>query len=130
MDIRIRMLLRLIDESGGMLRKTPEELGNLLGLSHARLLRLFSREMGKTLKQHLLEVRMARAAELVGNVLQPVKTVAFDCGYSVVGNFCRDFKRVHGVSPTQMRLRQMHIRVHADLAPFSNTLSGQSKAKG
>jgi AraC-like DNA-binding protein len=128
-DVRIRMLLRVIDESGGTLRNTPEELGNLLGLGEARVQRLFSREMGKTLKRHLLEVRMARAAQLVRNVVAPIKTVAFDCGYSVVSNFCRDFKRVHGMSPTQMRLRHMGIRAHAELLAFSDTLSSQSNAR-
>ena len=129
MDARIRMLLRVIDESGGTLRKTPEELGNLLGIGEARVLRLFSREMGKTLKQHLLEVRMARAAQLVREVVPPIKTVASDCGYSVVSNFCRDFKRVHGISPTQMRLRHMDFRARAELPAFSNTRSGQSNAR-
>lgn len=129
MDARIRMLLRVIDESGGTVRKTPEELGSLLGLGEARVLRLFSREMGKTLKQHLLEVRMARAAQLVRNVVPPIKTVAFECGYSVVSNFCRDFKRVHGISPTQMRLRHMDIRTHAELPAFRDTRSGQPNAR-
>ena len=127
MDARIRMLLRVIDESGGRLSKTPEELGNLLGLGEARVLRLFSREMGKPLNRHLLEVRMARAAQLVRN-LAPIKTVASDCGYSVVSNFSRDFKRIHGISPTQMRLRYMDIRARAELSAFFNTKSGQSNA--
>jgi AraC-like DNA-binding protein len=123
------MLLRIIEESGGALQMSSEEIGGLLGLGEARVLRLFSQEVGKTLKRHLLEVRMARAAQLVRNVVPPIKTVAFACGYSLVSNFCRDFKRVHGISPTQMRLRHLDIRAHAELSAFSDTRSGQSSAR-
>ena len=54
---------------------------------------------------------MARAARLLRNIAAPIKTVAFDCGYTVVSNFYRDFKRVHGTSPKQMRLRHMRIEL-------------------
>jgi AraC-like DNA-binding protein len=108
-DARIQILLRIIDEQGGSLRLTSEEIGGLLGLGEARVFRLFSREVGKTLRRHLLDVRMARAARLLKNVVPPIKTVASDCGYSLLSNFYRDFKRVHGISPLQMRLRHMNL---------------------
>jgi AraC-like DNA-binding protein len=111
MDSRIRILLRIIDEHGGTLRLTSQEIGGLLGLGEARVLRLFSREVGKTLRQYLLEVRMARAARLLSDLGLPIKTVAFHCGYSIPGNFCRDFKRVHGISPLQMRHRHINTQL-------------------
>ena len=110
MDARIRLLLRIIEENDGTFRMTPE-IGGLLGLCEARVQRLFSREMGKTLRQHLLEVRMAKAVRLLSKIVPPIKAVASDCGYSEVSNFCRDFKRVHGMSPLQMRLRQMDAQL-------------------
>jgi AraC-like DNA-binding protein len=112
-DARIRILLKMIDEHGGTLQMTSKEIGSLLGLGEARVLRLFSRDVGKTLRRHLLEVRMARAAQLLRNMVPPIKSIAFDCGYTVVSNFYRDFKRVHGISPMQMRLRHMNIQLHA-----------------
>jgi len=111
MDPRIRILLRIIDENRGTLRVTSREISNLLGIGEARLLRLFNRDVGKTLRQHLLAVRMARAAQLLQNVAPPIKAVASDCGYTEVSNFYRDFKRVHGMSPMQMRLRHMDIQL-------------------
>jgi len=111
MDPRIRILLRIVDESRGTLRVTPKEISSLLGIGEARLLRLFNQEVGKTLRQHLLDVRMARAAQLLQNVAPPIKAVASDCGYTEVSNFYRDFKRVHGMSPMQMRLKHMDIHL-------------------
>lgn len=113
MDPRIRILLRIIDENGGALRVTVHEISGALGIGEARLLRLFNREVGKTLRQYLLDVRMARAALLLQNVAPPIKVVASNCGYREVTNFYRDFKRVHGISPMQMRRQHLDIQFHS-----------------
>ena len=73
---------------------------------------------------------MAKAARLLRYVVQPIKTIAHDCGYSFVSNFCRDFKRVHGISPMQMRLHHIDLQARAKLLPFSNVISDQSDATG
>lgn len=114
MDVRIRILLRIIDEHGGSLRLTSAEIGRMLGLGEARVFRLFSKEVGKSLRRHLLDVRMARAAELLSSLGPPIKSIASDCGYSVVSNFYRDFMRVHGISPMQMRIRHMNVELPSD----------------
>jgi AraC-like DNA-binding protein len=44
----------------------------------------------------------------------PIKTIAFDCGYTVVSNFYRDFKRVHGLGPTEMRRRYWSEQLRED----------------
>jgi AraC-like DNA-binding protein len=61
---------------------------------------------------------MARAAQMLKGVAAPVKTVAFDCGYTVVTNFYRDFKRVHGITPMQMRLRHMNTQLFEMKSPI------------
>jgi len=106
-DVRIRILLRIIDERAGVLQLSSRELGNLLGLSEARVLRLFTSETGKHLRTYVREVKMTRAAELLKDSLIPIKMIAAHCGYSVVSNFYRDFKIVYGTSPKQMRQAQM-----------------------
>lgn len=107
MDVRIRILLRIIDERAGVLQLSSRELGSLLGLSEARILRLFAAETGKHLCTYVREVKMTRAAELLKDSLIPIKMIAAHCGYGVVSNFYRDFKIVHGTSPKQMRQAQM-----------------------
>jgi AraC-like DNA-binding protein len=111
-DVRIRILLKIIEERGGVLDMSSEQIGNLLGLSEARVLRLFSSEVGKSLRSHVREIRMARAAELLTDRVTPIKAIASRCGYTVVSNFCRDFKAVHGTSPMQMRRTQMIWQLH------------------
>ena len=94
-----------------MLQMSSRQIGSLLGIGEARTLRLFSAEVGKSLRRYLLEVRMARAAELLNEGALPIKMIAFHCGYSLVSNFCRDFKIVYGVSPMQMRVSEMNTRL-------------------
>jgi AraC-like DNA-binding protein len=106
--MRIRLLLRIIEERGGVLEMSSGQVGSLLGLGEARLLRLFNAETGKTFRKHLREVRMGQAAAMLADIVLPIKTIAHRCGYSAVSNFYRDFKMVHGTSPVQ--LRHVHMR--------------------
>jgi AraC-like DNA-binding protein len=108
-DVRIGILLRIIEERAGVLQMTSGDIAGLLGLSEARVLRLFNSEVGKTLRSHVREVRMARAAELLKDYSIPIKTIASRCGYTLVNNFYRDFKAVHGTSPMQMRHVHMNL---------------------
>jgi len=55
---------------------------------------------------------MARAAELLIDGVLPIKAIAFNCGYTRITNFYRDFKSVYGTSPRQMRLMQMNAQLH------------------
>jgi len=117
-DVRIRILLRIIEERAGVLELSSTELGSLLGLSETRVLRLFNAETGKPLRRHIREVRMRRAAELLKDCVIPIKTIGVRCGYTVLSNFYRDFKIVHGTSPRQMRHLQMGQFSHATLSPM------------
>lgn len=114
MDVRIRLVLRIIEERAGVLDISPAQLGELLGLGEARLLRLFNAEVGKTFRSYLRDVRMTRAAEMLTNYALPIKTIASACGYSAPTNFHRDFKIVHAITPVRMRFLQMSRNRTAD----------------
>lgn len=130
MDVRIRILLRIIEEHAGVLQMSSKQIGNLLGLGEAHVLRLFNAEVGRTLRSHARVVRMARAAELLKDCSIPIKTIASGCGYSVVCNFYRDFKTVYGISPMQMRTMKMNLETHEVRPPDfrSGRSSNLSKA--
>jgi len=103
MDPRIRVILRIIEERKGLTPLVPNDTGRLLGLSEAHFLRLFHRQVGTTLRRHLRQVRMNRAAELLKNPTISIKGIASDCGYNDISNFYRDFKQVHATNPRQAR---------------------------
>jgi AraC-like DNA-binding protein len=111
-DVRIRILLRIIEERAGVLHMSSKQIGSLLGLGEAHVLRLFNAEVGRPLRSHTREVRMARAAELLQDCSIPIKNIASSCGYTIVCNFYRDFKIVYGISPMQMRLMKLNLVMH------------------
>jgi AraC-like DNA-binding protein len=106
-DPRIGITLRIVEERKASIQLSLEDTSRILGLSEAHLHRLFHREVGKTFRRHLRDVRMLRAAELVKQSALSIKQIALDCGYSDVSNFYHDFKGIHGVTPRELRLKEL-----------------------
>ncbi len=107
MDSRIRIVLTIIKESDGDVDLRLTSAAELLGLSGPHLHRLFKRDVGMSLASYLRETRMARAAVLLADYGLAVKIIALDCGYDDISNFYRDFRKVHGTTPRQLRNDQL-----------------------
>lgn len=120
MDPRIRLLLRIIDERRGRILATFGETSRLLGISEAHLRRLFRTEVGVSLGHHVLAARMAQAAQRVKNSTFSMKEIAFASGYDDISNFYRDFKKVHGRSPRQLRVEQLQLRLRNEESPLGD----------
>lgn len=101
------MSLRILAEGNASIKLSLADTSRTLGLSEAHMLRLFHREVGKTFRRHLREMRMVRAAELVKINSVSIKQIAVDCGYSDVSNFYHDFKNIHGTTPREARLEAL-----------------------
>jgi AraC-like DNA-binding protein len=112
-DPRIRITLKIVNERKATLQLSLGETSTMLGLSEAHLLRLFHREVGKTFRRYLRDVRMIQAAELVKQNDLPIKQIALDCGYTDVSNFYRDFKAIHRTTPRKARLHELTEMVTA-----------------
>jgi AraC family transcriptional regulator, activator of mtrCDE len=113
-DPRIRIIVQIIEEKNASIGCDLAEMSKILGLSDAHLLRLFHREVGKTFRGYLRDVRMRRAADLrKGNgrciKKRSIKEVAHECGYGDVSNFYRDFKAVYAATPKEIRLRGLGV---------------------
>ncbi len=80
------------------------ELAAQLGMSEAHLRRLFRVVYGRTPRQYLLEMRMRRAGELLRTTELRLKQIAREVGYTNLGTFERNFKRVHKLLPSAFRL--------------------------
>jgi AraC-like DNA-binding protein len=125
MDPRIGITLKIIGEQIDPMQFGLADMSSMLGLSETYLLRLFHREVGKTFRQYLREVTMLRAARLLTNNNTSIKQIAFECGYSDLSNFYRDFKHVHAKLPRQLRLEQwtaLGLQTRRQTSPvFHNT---------
>jgi two-component system response regulator YesN len=72
-------------------------------VSKEHLARTFKQETGSTVMDYIIMKRMEKAKELLQDPNVQIKTVAEAVGYTDLNYFFRIFKKVTGVTPSQMR---------------------------
>jgi len=81
-----------------------QDVADELGLNISYLSRLFKEKTGKNFQAFLLELKMSQAEMMLkGDVPYTNTDIAKALGYQDTQNFCRTFKRIHGVSPQSFR---------------------------
>lgn len=80
-----------------------ERLAQIAGTSARSIARLFTAELGVTPHEFVESVRIDRARNLLEGSDQPLKAVAYDCGFGGAEQMRVVFQRRLGVSPAQYR---------------------------
>ncbi|KOP68385.1 AraC family transcriptional regulator [Bacillus sp. FJAT-18019] len=84
---------------------TREQLANFVHLNPAYLSRLFKRELGESITDYILHVRMSLAKDLISTTSIPISDVAKTFGYNNFSHFSKMFRKVYQVSPQEFRLQ-------------------------
>jgi len=101
-DRRLAPALALIDRE--LARPIAvAELAALLGVSDEHCIRLFRRQLGQTPAQYIIDRRLLRAAELLGEPDAAIAAVATACGFPNRHYFTRVFSQRLGVTPAAYR---------------------------
>ena len=79
------------------------DLASRINLSPSRFRALFTAQTGVGPAQYLQWLRLRRARLLLERTFLSVKEVMGLVGYNDPSHFSRDFRRVHGVSPSALR---------------------------
>jgi transcriptional regulator GlxA family with amidase domain len=82
---------------------TIPELAALVNLSPSRFRTLFSDQIGTGPSQYLQHLRLRRARLLLERTFLSVKEVMGLVGYNDPSHFSRDFRRFHGVAPSEFK---------------------------
>jgi AraC-like DNA-binding protein len=80
-----------------------DELAELAHLSVSALERRFKKHLAKTPNQFINEVRLENARKLLIETQLPISQVAYQCGFSEPSYFSKQFRRLFGEIPSQMR---------------------------
>ncbi len=80
-----------------------QELCSSLGMSRSQLYRKFSSLTDTTVNQYLLNLRLAKARELLQTTDLNVSEVAYDTGFKNPSHFSRAFSNKYGVAPSRTR---------------------------
>ena len=79
---------------------TVETLANYLGINRSYFSTSFKRAFGRSPQQYIVDVRLAKAAELITTQGYSASAAAMSSGYTDIFNFSKMFKRKYGLSPT------------------------------
>lgn len=85
-------------------RVSLAELAGMAGLSVSHYSALFRRATGYGALEFQTRLRMGAARELLDTTERTVGSIATQVGYPDALYFSRQFRRIHGVSPTEYRL--------------------------
>ncbi len=82
---------------------TPSDCAASIHLSYSYFAKLFRAVMGKTFKEYLTGVRLAKAHNILISTSLPITDVATSCGYSNLSYFISEYRRVYGRTPRDTR---------------------------
>ena len=85
---------------------TLAEISNQVGLSPNYLCSLFREQTGKTIFEHLGDLRLKKAQFLLRKTELPIYSIAEQVGYSNQFAFSKFFRKAMGISPTSYRERK------------------------
>lgn len=80
-----------------------EELADLAGMSAFHFARSFREVTGRPPHRYVVEIRMARARELLTTSSLSVNEIAWRVGYANPSHFSKQFKRAFGITPGRFR---------------------------
>lgn len=80
-----------------------EELARSVGLSRRQLERIFIAKTGMSPAHAYNKLRLKKARALLLQSKAPLIDVALDVGFASAAHFSRAFKRIYGITPSQLR---------------------------
>ncbi len=87
------------------------EAARIVHLSEGTFSRFFRLHTGKTFPEFVNELRIGRACSLLMEDNLNITEVAFECGFTNLSNFNRQFLKLKGLSPREFRL-QLQQKLH------------------
>lgn len=83
-----------------------EDLAQVVHLSPTHMARVFHQAKGCTLTTRLVQLRVARAKQLLLESTLPISQISLDVGYTSFSHFARVFREAVGVTPGDYRRSQ------------------------
>ena len=82
---------------------TLDDIAGSVSLSKSSVMSLFGKYLHTSPVNYLIEYRLECAAKLLTDTEKSVSAIAADTGFDNVGYFCRKFKSLFGMTPTEFR---------------------------
>ncbi len=86
-----------------------KELATTYQKNEKYLGRLFQKELGTSFHEYLMQLRLHKAESLLLQGRDNIIDIAFDCGFNNISYFNRSFKKKHGMTPKEYRMKNGKI---------------------
>lgn len=91
-------------------------------MSRRSLFRHFQQTLGMTPHQYLCGLRLSHALKLLDSTIHSLDEIAAECGFYDSSHFSREFRKVHGCSPTMWRRNRNRGAREVDTALLKSQL--------
>lgn len=104
-------ILLLIYQSVGYINEnyasdlSPYECANMVNLSYSYYAKVFRAVIGKSFTEYLIDIRLAKARNILLLTELSVTDVALSCGYRNPAHFAAEYKKHLGITPSETRKR-------------------------
>lgn len=99
---RVNTILQYVDEHYAE-RIKLDDLVAILHINKYYICKIFQQHIGRTFLDYVNLVRIQKAVEMIVSTNDSITTIAFATGFQDINYFSRIFKRIMGISPTQLR---------------------------
>lgn len=93
-----------------------EDIARLVGVSRRQLERLFKQHLDSLPSRYYLEMRLARARQLLRETSQSILQIGLSCGFSSGPHFSSAYRSYFGITPRDERSRRLANRSLLDTA--------------
>ncbi len=87
---------------------TAVECAKQINLSYSYYAKMFHTIVGKSFKEYLTAIRLAKAYSIIVSTDLPVTDVALSCGYNSHAYFTAEYKKYYGKTPSETRKSEIH----------------------
>lgn len=102
---RVNIILQYVDTHYAD-RIKLDDLVEIVHINKYYICKIFQQYVGKTFLEYVNLVRIQKAIEMLVSTNESITAIAFATGFQDINYFSRMFKRVMGISPTDLRKRQ------------------------
>jgi AraC-like DNA-binding protein len=86
-----------------------KELSKVAAMSPNYFHKMFSKTLGKTPNEYIMEIRLKKAKELLASTRTNIMDISSECGFEDTSYFSYVFKKHFSISPSQFRNRQSYF---------------------
>ncbi|MDH7464130.1 helix-turn-helix transcriptional regulator [Chitinophagaceae bacterium 26-R-25] len=99
---KIMQIKKTIDDSAHFQHFSLDELAKLAGISKTKLKVRFKELLGTSVYKYYLDVRMARAKDMLQSNPRSITTLAYEMGFKTVSHFSQLYKKYYGINPNSI----------------------------